>query len=379
MHRHLESLLNELRTAKALRADGPQRQGDPRFDARSVVNQFEAARNVFDASNFLPRYDSDEAATLARQLLFVQAKEVYQQFTALKATKFIPVDGSVPSGASAFTTPIYSQSGVAKIVTNYGNGFPSAEVKVQENISPVRSIGDSYHYTIQDIRAAAMAGQQPLDQRRATVARMVHDRKVERIAAWGDSVFGLPGFLTATSTPAGTPSAGAVIVLNKSSSPAITGGWESATPAQIYTDLVKIGAQVSTQSQGVFEGNTLLLPIAAYELLAQPYSTLNPTTILDAFLAGSTHIRNIEWWSMCDNLDEDATNPISNSTKTRGVVYQRDPMVLDLKIPQQFEQFAPQLVNMQFNIPCHSRIGGVPIYYPAAVCYVDDLVSIPSA
>src|SRR5258706_827846 len=374
MHRPLVSLINELQAGKFLRADGPMRQGDPRFDARTVTNQFEASQRVFDASGFLPRYDADEAATLARQLLFVQAKEVYQQFTVLKATRFIPVDGSVPSGAAAFTTPIFTQSGVAKIVTNYGNGFPAAEVQVQENISPVRSIGDSYFCPIQDLRPSAMAGQQPLDQRRATVARMVHDRKVERVAAWGDSTFGLPGLLTHTNTPAGTPVEGSVNVLGTTSTPAITGAWETASTLQIYLDLVTIGAQVTKQSNGVFEGDTLLLPIAAYELLAQPYSTLNPMTILQAFLEGSTHIRNIEWWSMCDNVDEDGAHPISNSTKTRAICYKRDPMVLDLKIPQQFEQFAPQLVNMQFNIPCHSRIGGVPIYYPAAMCYVDGLV-----
>lgn len=373
MHRHLISLINELNAGKMLRADGIKMQGDPRFDAQTVAHQFEASMRVFDSSGMLLHLDADESATLARQLLFIQAKEVYQQFTILKATKLIPVDGSVPSGASAISTPIYGQVGEAKIVTNYGNGFPAVDVKVNENLSPVRSIGDSYFYTIQDLRAASMAGQQPLDQRRAMVARMVHDRKVERVAAWGDSVFGLPGFLTNSG----------VNVLNKSSGgslPNLTGGWETASAANIYADLGIIAAQVPTQSFGVWEADTLVLPLAAFEIAARtPYSTLNPTPVLQAFLEASPHIKNIDWWSPCDNVDENGAHPISNSTKTRGVCYARNPMVLDLKIPQQFEQFAPQLVNMQFNIPCHSRIGGTILYYPAAAVYADDLVSVPSS
>ncbi len=373
MHSKIQSLINELNAGKLLRADGPKMQGDPRFDAHTVVLQAEQAARVFDMSGCLPRYDADEAVTLARQLLFIQAKEVYQQFSILKATKLLPVDGSIPSGASSFSTPIYGQVGTAEFVTNYGNGFPAVDVNVSEVISPVRSIGDSYFYTVQDLRAAAMAGGQPLDQRRAMVARMVHDRKVEKVAAFGDSVHGLPGFLTNS----------AVTLLKKSSGgslPDLTGGWETASGADIYEDLGIIAAQVPSQSMGNWEADTIVLPLLAFEIAARtPYSTLNPTPVLKAFLDASPHIKNIDWWSPCDNIDENGDSPISNSTTTRAVCYSRSPMVLDLKIPQQFEQFAPQLVNMQFNVPCHSRIGGVSIYYPAAMVYADQLVDCPDA
>lgn len=373
MHSKLVSLINELRADRVLRADGPRTGGDPRFDAYTLASHFEHARQLFDTSGHLPRYDADEAATLARQLLFIQAKEVYQQFTILKATQLIPVDGSIPSGAASFSTPIYGQTGTAKIITNYGNGFPTVEVNVTENIVPCRSIGDGYFYTVQDLRAASMAGQQPLDQRRAMVARMVHDRAVERIAAWGDSTFGLPGMLTATG----------VTVLNKASGgglPNLTGAWETATSAQIFDDLGIIAAQVPQQSNGNFVGDTLVLPLAAFEIAARkPYSTLNGTSVLRVFLDGNPHVKNVEFWAMCDNVDDTGAHPISNSNKTRGACYARNLMVLDLKIPQQFEQFSPQLVNMQYNIPCHSRIGGTVVYYPQGVVFCDDLVSLPSS
>ena len=53
------------------------------------------------------------------------------------------------------------------------------------------------------------------------------------------------------------------------------------------------------------------------------------------------------------------------------VAYQRDPMVLQLEIPQEFEQFPPQARGLSFVVPCHARIGGVHMHYPLAVAYMD--------
>ena len=45
----------------------------------------------------------------------------------------------------------------------------------------------------------------------------------------------------------------------------------------------------------------------------------------------------------------------------------RDPMALTLEIPQDFEQFEEQMRNLEYVVPCHSRCGGVLIYYPLSV------------
>ena len=45
--------------------------------------------------------------------------------------------------------------------------------------------------------------------------------------------------------------------------------------------------------------------------------------------------------------------------------------VVTLEIPQEFEQFAPQVEGMEYQIPCHARIGGVAWYYPLAAVAAD--------
>src|SRR6185295_4400509 len=99
MHRYLESLINELRAGNALRADGVRMQGEHRFSAEELVRRFDHTADLFERCPDLPHNDADESSNLARQLLFVQAKEVTNVYVALKALKLLPVDGSVPSGA----------------------------------------------------------------------------------------------------------------------------------------------------------------------------------------------------------------------------------------------------------------------------------------
>ncbi len=371
MHTLLTSLINELNASKAIRQDGPASVLDPRLSGADLAARFDAYSRQFAGCFDVTRGDANEAATLARQLLAINAKEVTNLYTKLKAVQFIPVDGSLASGADSYTTAVYSEVGTADIVTNYGNGFPASEVSVSEVIKPLRSIGNSYHYTVQDLRAAAMSGR-PLEQRRASVARLVHDRKIERLAAWGSTVYGLPGMLTNSTVNLMLKSGGV--------GPDLTGSWETASAAHIFADLNAIVSQVSVQSQGLFEGNTMILPLAAYEVAASTaYSTLNGESVLSVFMKSNPHIRNVDSWAMCDNFDENGASPISNSTKTRAVCYDRNANVLDQKISQAFEQFAPQQVHMQFNVDCHSRHGGTVVYYPIAMVYADDLSDLPSA
>jgi hypothetical protein len=53
------------------------------------------------------------------------------------------------------------------------------------------------------------------------------------------------------------------------------------------------------------------------------------------------------------------------------VAYLRNPEVLELEIPQDFEQFAPERRNLEFIVNCHARCGGVLVYQPLAMAYMD--------
>lgn len=68
----------------------------------------------------------------------------------------------------------YDRTGVAKIINNYATDLPRADVKGKPTTAYVKSVGDSYGYSVQEMRASRLAGKS-LDVRKAEAARYAAD------------------------------------------------------------------------------------------------------------------------------------------------------------------------------------------------------------
>lgn len=101
------------------------------------------------------------------------------------------------AGAEYITYRQYDSVGVAKIIANYADDLPRADVTGKEFTSPIRGIGIGYGYSVQEIRAAEMTGK-ALDARKASAAMKAHEQLINRLIFNGDAEYGLPGFLTQT-------------------------------------------------------------------------------------------------------------------------------------------------------------------------------------
>lgn len=344
--RHMSFVMNRLREDSE-RGDFGPRGWRP---TRAVVERLDADGQKFaQALISTGHFDAGESAILARQLIYIKQREANILYPNLKARQFIPVSNEIPSGMNQFSIKVWDIQGMAKIVVDYSRDFPSVNTFVTEVLAPIRSIGDSYGYTLQELRAGAAVPGLSLDTRRSTAARMLHERKIETIAALGDTVSGLGGVLKNANVGLTT----------------ITGSWSSAAASVILADMNKIAQAVVNQSKQVHQADTMVLPTAAWGIVAvTPYSTTVPDTILQVFLRNSPYIRNVDQWVQSD---------LANAGNNGGRIfcYQRDPMILELEIPQEFEQLPPQLQGMEYTVPCHSRIGGVSIHYPLACTYAD--------
>lgn len=143
------------------------------------------------------RFDSVEDASIffARQLDYIKAKsydKVYPEFTALN---HFPITHEVPEGAESMTYYSYDKTGFAAIISNYASDLPRADVKGNPTTVPVKSIGASYGYSVQEMRASRMAGKS-LDVRKANAARYACDRTVNMIAFAGDPKHKMQGMLS---------------------------------------------------------------------------------------------------------------------------------------------------------------------------------------
>ena len=299
-------------------------------------------------------FDSDESVFLLRQLDFIKSQTYDVKYAELKARKLIPVSSEADPGAEKIFYRQYDQTGIAKIVANYGDDLPRADVKGKEFFATVKTLASSFGYNIQEMRAA-IYGNVPLEQRRANAARRAIAQKENRLAFFGDANSNLVGFFSNTNVPGVTlPSDG-------------TGAsklWSTKTADQIIRDMNLCANTVVSQSLGVEIPDTLLLPLDSYNYVASTARSANSdTTILNYFLQNNPYIKQVEW------VNELLTAG-SGSTR-RMATYRRAPDVLTMEVPSDFEQLELQIKNLEYRVPCIERFGGVLIYYPLACAFAD--------
>jgi hypothetical protein len=110
--------------------------------------------------------------------------------------------------------------------------------------------------------------------------------------------------------------------------------------------------------------DTILMAYEDYNVVSTTRnSDSSDVTVLEYFLRTNPYIRNIE---PINQLDEG--NSVLNTN--RMVVYKRDPEKVQLHIPQPLELFLPQQRGLEFIVPAHARVGGVALYFPKSVIYV---------
>jgi len=294
--------------------------------------------------------DDGESAFFSQELEHLKTQLYDIQYPELKARMFLPVDNSAGPGAESIAYYQFDKIGMAKIIADYGDDLPTADAVGQKFVSPVESIGNSFRYSRQEVESSAMAGRS-LPTMKAMAARRAHEQRVDEIAAFGDAATGLQGFLNHPNVPAGNVA---------------TGLWGPATdPDLILADLNEGVTTMINTTNAVEAPDTLLMPPSQFTLLSQKRLIDQNTTILEFFLRTNPWIRNVDHWHKLAGAGAGATD--------RMVYYRRDPSILTLEIPKEFEQLPVQERNLAFIVPCHSRIGGVVMYRPLAVLYRDNI------
>lgn len=323
-------------------------KNEQRYDERDLA--------AIRSSNLL-REDANESMFFARELEHIKAKSYDVLFPNLTATRMIPVSTEAGPGAKSITYRQYENVGFAKIIANYATDLPRTDVTGKEFTSPVRSIGDAYGYSIDDIRAAQMTGK-PLEQRKANAARQAVEQEINRIAYHGDSANNLQGLfahpnITSYTLPQDGTQNGA------SANTAAAAKFVNKTPDQVLRDLNGLVNTPTTLTNGVEMVDTLLLSHTVYsDLATRPRSTTSDTTILEFFKKNNPGV-TVEKIPECAGAGTGGVDIC--------IAYTKSPDKLTLEIPQVFEQFPPQAQGLEFEIPCHAKCGGVIIYYPLSI------------
>lgn len=301
------------------------------------------------------RFDANESVFFARQLEFIKSQTYDIKRVALSALTLMPVSTAIPEGATTHTYRQYDTVGMAKVIANYANDLPRADVTGKEFTNPIRSIGNAYGYNVQEVRSAMYAGVN-LNGKKAMAATRAHQEKINQLAFSGDADNGLPGLMTNTNIPEVTLAADG------------TGSsktFASKTADKIVRDINSLINKVITQSKGIHRVNQVWLPIEQYALIATTQnSTASDTTILE-FLQKNhpgVEFKQVVEMDGAGAGGADRMYAMENSMEN-----------WQLEIPMMIKQYSPQQKGLEFEVPVESRFAGVIIEYPLAFAFADGI------
>ena len=301
-----------------------------------------------------PRMDASENAFFSRQLEHIRSGAFEVAYPQLKGRTLVPVSHEVNSGAEEFTYRVYNMVGKAEVGSDYSSEGPRADIFGAEYTSKVKGLKSSYGYSIQEARAAMMAGL-PLSAKKARAARWVVEKELDEIIWLGNTDVGLTGLANQSGTSTYTVPAG-------------IGGttWEDKTPDEIVADLCGIQNGIVSDTKELEIPDTLVLPLTSFNLInSVRMGDGSDTTILRYFLGMSPYVKSVESSFKLETAG-------AGSTK-RMICYNKSPDKLEAIIPQEFEQLAPEQRGYEVITQCHARSGGVVVYYPKSISYGDGI------
>ena len=304
------------------------------------------------------RFDSIESATVffARELDQVKSKTYDKQYPELSALSYFPITSEVNEGAESLSYYCYDITGMAAIINNYATDLPRVDIKGDQHTAYIKSIGDSYGYNVQEMRASRMVGKS-LDARKGAAARRASDYMVNKIAFAGDKKHNLIGIFSEDND----------IPLYTLSEVEINGknytDWEHKTAYQILEDINGMQKFIDKITMSIEKPDTLALPSYIYMDLATRRIPDTETTVLSFIKDHAPYLKNFESMAELQDTAED----INTSGKNVAFMYTKDPEKFSLEIPLPFYQYPLQVHKLETEIPCETRTAGLVIYYPLSM------------
>lgn len=304
------------------------------------------------------RFDSAEDASVffARELDYVKTKSYDVEYPEFTALNLFPITSEADPGAETVTYYTYDKTGAAKVIQNYSTDLPRADVNGKPSYAQVKSLGDSYGYSAQEMRASRLAGKS-LDTRKGESARFQIDN-LNNIIAWrGDEESGLMGVLSeGQSIPLYAIGQGGESGKTK---------WTEKTADEILADVNGMAKQVARVTKNVERPDTLCLPAEVYMDISTRRIPDTSTTVLAFIKKHSPYIKHIVSAAELD-ADSVETNPYAAAEDGQGVafLFKNDERKLALENPMPFYQYPLQVKGLETIIPCEARTAGVIVYYP---------------
>ncbi|WP_212611893.1 DUF2184 domain-containing protein [Sphingomonas baiyangensis] len=317
-----------------------------------------------DANPFLT--DAQGALSfLSQQAAYVETEVFRTKYEDIQYPQLVTIDTS--AGEFSKVIEFYSMDGVgkAKWFNHLSKDVPNADVNMTKYTHAIEMAAIGYRYTTEELGYASRLGIS-LDTERASMARRAYEEFIDDIVRVGDTDKGMTGLFN-------DPNVDDALVANDGTGSTRT--WATKTPIQILRDVNEALTAVYAGSGRVEMANTILLPTAAFTLLATtPMSADSNMTILDWLMRG-----NVYTATTGQPLTIRAVGGLEDAGASgagRMVVYRNTRDVVKLHLPVPLRFLEPMRSGpMIYEVPGYFKTGGVEIRLPGAVRYRDGIVA----
>lgn len=301
----------------------------------------------------IQHFDAAEtSAAFARELELIKPTLYTVVYPAVTFETVMPVSSDKSPAAEFITYRMADQVGIAKIISNYADDLPAADVSLREFTLKVYTLGISAGWNLWELAASIMAGR-PLDKARLSSAKEQIIRLANKLAFIGDTTIGLYGFTNHPNIPNTVVTTYDAVTTWAAKLLKGTAGRNA-----ILDDLNLPFTRVATATKGAEVFDTVAMGPTNYQQIAQATrSDTSDTTILEMFLKAHPGVTVI----VVPELETSGTGGLKQV-----ICYRRSPDKAELEIPQDLVIHEPERRGLRWLVAVTMRFAGLQMRYPLA-------------
>jgi len=283
-----------------------------------------------------------ELATIENRDLLAMEKVVLEApKEELVGRRLEPPITDVNPGAETYGYSVLTRYGAAKIMANGADDLPLVDEDLERQFQPIYTIALGMSYTMQEVRAANMAGQ-PLDTMRGASVRRGIAEKENDLIFNGDPSIKLKGIVNADGIQA--------ISADKT--------FAKSTGEEILETLRKAKSLITVTPGYSGARLKLVLPAQEYEELGKKFNTYDSRSTLEA-IQGRGWFSSIETTSALSGKGDAGTDCamiLDSTAATAGFL-----------LPQDITQYQQEQNYPNIRVPFDERTGGIVVKVPYAM------------
>lgn len=274
----------------------------------------------------------------------------------------IPVVPGIPEFANHWNYRSYDGVTVGKFIGANAMDLPRVAQSAKIHTVPLNYGGIECHYSIDELRTTASQNM-PIDTMQQQLAYRGYEEHSQKVAYFGDSQLGMAGLLNSTN----------VTVTSA------TVNYTSATGQQLFDMLNDPLFNIIKLSKNFHLPNT----IRVFPDLWKRMNSLLMTGYTDRTVMEHFKINNSFTLMTGQEIDiqvryqltaaELAAGGVSNGSKDRVLIYEKNDRNLGVAKPIPFRMLAPQNKGLAVTVPAEYKISGTEIRYPLSAIYLDML------